>query len=189
MVRDRSFRAAILLQHRAAVWGKGECFVKKRSIIALIAGGLLAAMLPGAAVAQTEAEGTVRFTDEGGTVMTLTFSNPQTRSGPFDGISVLNGSLVGNFATGTFEVNGTAWFAGEVEGCGPGSVAFDWSGGGTLDENGAPVWETNDYTSVPGGSLPITATIDEVNVDPETVNGDGTKTIAYSTTYSCDAAE
>ena len=98
--------------------------MKKRYITSLVAGGLMAAMLPGAALAQTEAEGAVTFGEnitceygqgsaavlpaceasEDGTMLTLTFLNPQTRTGPFDGISVLDGTMVGNFAEATFEV-------------------------------------------------------------------------------------
>jgi hypothetical protein len=182
--------------------------VKKRFIISLVTAGLMAAVLPGLAAAQTEGEGTLVFGDnntcefgqgsalplpacefnEDGTIITITFSNPQDRSGPFDGVQVLSGSFVGNTADFTFEVSGTSYFAGEVEGCGPGTVYFDYAGGGTLDENLAPVWETNTYTAVPGGTLPITATIDEVGVNAATPNGDGTSTLTYTATYSCDEA-
>ena len=178
----------------------------RTALIAAVAGGLMAAMLPGAAAAQTEGEGTVTFgdnvlcefgqgsalplpaceTNEDGTILTITLSNPQDRSGPFDGIQVLNASIVANFAESTFEVSGSSYFAGEVEGCGPGTVNFDYAAGGTLDENLQPVFETNTYTAVPGGTLPITATIDEVSVNDATPNDDGTSTITYSVTYSCD---
>lgn len=180
--------------------------MKKRHISSLVAGGLMAALLPGAAMAQMEAEGEVRFGDnvtceygqesaaalpacefnEDGTVMTLTFMNPQDRSGPFEGISVLDGVMVGNFAEGTFEIGGTMFFAGEVEGCGEGTVLFDYAGGGILDETGAPVWETNMLTAVPGGTLPVTGTIDELDTNNAVPNGDGSSTLTYTASYSCD---
>jgi hypothetical protein len=186
----------------------GECFVKKRYITSLVAGGLMAALLPGAAMAQTEAEGTVTFGDnvtceygqgsaaalpaceasEDGTIMTLTFLNPQIRTGPFDGISVLDGVLVGNFAEATFEVSGSVFFAGEVEGCGEGTVLFDYAGSGIQDETGALIWETNLLTSAPGGTLPVTATIDELGTNEAVPNGDGSSTLISTVTYSCDAA-
>jgi hypothetical protein len=187
----------------------GECFVKNRYITSLVAGGLMAAMLPGAAMAQTEGEGTLIFGDnvtcdfgqgselalpacdasEDGTMVTITYSNPQERSGPFDGISVLNGQLDGNFAEATFEVSGTMFFAGEVEGCGVGTVYFDNAGAGIQDESGALIYDTNTFTSMPGGTLPVTAVIDEIGTNEATPNGDGSSTLTYTVTYSCDAAE
>lgn len=126
-------------------------------------------------------------TNEEGTMFTLVFSNPMLRSGPFEGISVLDGTFTGNTADSTFEASGSALFAGTVADCGAGTIVFDWSGNGTLDENGSPVWEASDYTAVPGGlTLPITATISELPGDGETRNGDGTKTYQYSTTYTCE---
>lgn len=182
--------------------------MKKRYITSLVAGGLMAAMLPGAAMAQTEAEGPVTFGDnvtcefgqgsaaalpaceanEDGTVLTITFMNPQIRSGPFDGISVLDGAMVANFAEASFEVSGSVFFAGEVEGCGEGTVMFDYAGSGIQDESGALVWDTNMLTSVPGGTLPVTATIDELGTNEATPNGDGSSTLTSVVTYSCDAA-
>lgn len=68
-----------------------------------------------------------------------------------------------------------------------GAIIFDWSGGGTLDENGRPVWVTNEYTSVPGGlTLPISATISEVSEDGSLRNSDGTQSSVYRTTYTCE---
>lgn len=126
-------------------------------------------------------------TSEDGTMFTLVFSNPMVRSGPFEGISVLNGTFTGNNADSTFVASGSALFAGEVKDCGAGTIVFEWSGNGTLDENGSPTWEASDYTSVPGGlSLPITATISELPGDGVTRNADGTKTYTYTTTYTCE---
>ncbi len=65
-------------------------------------------------------------------------------------ISVMNGTFTGNNADATFVASGTAFFAGEVEDCGPGTIVFDWSGNGTLDANGRPTWEADEYVSVPG---------------------------------------
>jgi len=196
------------LQESVTTWGSWErASLKKRLMISLVAGGLLAATMSGVAAAQTEGEGTVTFGDnvtcdfgqgsaatlpaceasEDGTILTLTFMNPQIRTGAFDGISVLDGTMVGNFAEATFEVSGSVFFAGEVEGCGEGTVYFDYAGSGTQDESGALIWETNMLTSAPGGTLPVTATIDEVSATEAAPNGDGTATIPVSITYSCDA--
>ncbi len=57
-------------------------------------------------------------------MLTLTFLNPQIRAGPFDGLSVLDGTMVGDFAEPTFEVSGSVFFLGEVEGCGEERVFF-----------------------------------------------------------------
>jgi hypothetical protein len=57
---------------------------------------------------------------------------------------------------------------------------------GCTSVDGLPGFETNRYTSVPGGTLAVTATIDELTV--ETPIGDGTSWISYTVTYSCDAA-
>jgi len=120
-------------------------------------------------------------------MVAITFNNPQVRSGAFDGISVLDGTLMAK-ADDTFEVSSTVLFAGEVEGCGTGMVIFEHSGQGTVGADGAPVWETNTFTTVPGGSLPVTATIDEVGVNEATANEDGTSTLTYRVSYSCTEA-
>ncbi len=181
---------------------------KKRLLTSILASGLLAVMLPGVAAAQTEAAGTVTFSDnvtceygqgseaalppcemsEDGSLLTLTFTNPQVRTGTFEGISVLDGELRGNLAEATFEADGTVFFAGEVEGCGSGTVYFDWAGSGIQDETGALVWQTNTLTTAPGGTLAVTATIDESDTNGPVPNGDGSSTLNAAIAYSCDAA-
>ena len=182
--------------------------MQKRTILSVLVGGLIAAMLPPAAAAQTEADGAVTYAEnmtcdfgqgsamelpaceasEDGSVLSLTFINPQSRSGPFEGISVLDGVLVGNFADATFEVGGTVFFAGAVEGCGEGTVYFDYAGSGTQDESGALIGVPNLLPSIPGGTLPVKATIDEIGVTEAVLNGDGTAPIMSAVSYSCDAA-
>ena len=182
--------------------------MRKRSIFTTIAGGLLAAMLPIAAAAQTDGEITLTYSEnmtceygqgsaqalppcemsEDGTVLTLTFVNPQTRSGAFEGHSVLYGWLKGNFAEATFEAGGTTFFSGEVEGCGAGTAFFDWAASGVQDESGALIWETNTLTSVPGGTLALTATTDELGTNDAVANADGSFTMISPVTYSCDLA-
>ena len=168
----------------------------------------MAAVVPIVAAAQTEGEITLTYSEnmtcdsgqgsamalpacemsEDGTVLDLTFVNPQTRSGAFDGHSVLYGWLEGNLAEGTFEAGGTTFFSGEVEGCGSGTVYFDWAASGVLDESGALIWETNTLTSVPGGTLPVTATTVELGANDAVQNDDGSFTMISPVTYSCDAA-
>ncbi len=175
--------------------------MKKRSIVSLVVGGLMAAMLPGAAVAQTEGEVTATFAfnptcefgqgsqmqsceiDESESILTITFSNPQSLSGAFDGIAVLNGSYVGNLADGTFETFGSAFFAGEVEGCGPGTVNFDYAGKGTINADNTNTFESDVYTIVPGGSLAITGGYEQTGTDID--NGDGSATNTYAAIFSC----
>lgn len=183
--------------------------MRKRSILSVLASGLMAAMLPMGAAAQTEGEINLSYSEnttcdfgqgspmalppcemsEDGTMMTLTFVNPQTRSGAFDGVSVLYGTLMGNLAEGTFEAGGTTFFAGTVEGCGEGTVYFDWAASGVLVEDGSLLWETNTLTSVPGGTLPVTATTDELGTNDAVQNADGSFSMVSPVTYSCDAAE
>jgi len=121
------------------------------------------------------------------TMVSITFMNPRVMSGPFDGISVLDGTLMAK-SDDTFGASGTMFFAGEVEGCGSGTVIFEWSGQGTVGADGAPVWETSTLSAAPGGPLPVTATIDELGVNEATANGDGTRTLTYSVSYSCTEA-
>jgi hypothetical protein len=166
----------------------------------------MAAMLPGVTAAQTTAEGGVAFAgnvtcefgqgsekplppcerDEGGTIATLTMINPQDRTGPFEGTQFLQLTVALDTTDGTFTGEGSSFFAGEVEGFGTGTVHFDYEAVGYTNADGVPEFETNRYTSVPGGTLAVTATIDELTV--ETPNGNGTAWIPYTATYSCDAA-
>ena len=182
----------------------GESFVKKRYITSLAAGALMAAMLPGAAMAQTEGDVGLTFAlnptcefgqgsdmapcefDESGPIMTITFSNPQSVSGAFEGIAVLNGTYVGNQGDGTFESSGTAFFAGEVEGCGAGTVNFDYTSSGTINEDGSNSFDHDTYTIVPGGTLAVTGGYEQTA--EETPNDDGTSNGFYTATYSCEAA-
>jgi len=181
---------------------------KKRLLTSILASGLLAAMLPGVAAAQTEAAGTVTFGDnitcefgqgsdaalapcemaEDGSALTLTFTNPQVRTGAFEGISVLDGELRANLAEATFESDGTVFFAGEVESCGSGTVYFDWAASGIQDETGGLIWDAITLTTVPGGTLAVTATIDETETNVAVPNGDGSSTHDTAVSYSCDAA-
>ncbi len=179
--------------------------MKKRYITSLVAGGLMAAMLPGAAMAQMEGGGDLLFSgnttcefgqgspqelppceaDDSG-VVTLTFTNPQDRSGSFDGFQFLEGSVVLDTTTGTFEATGYSYFAGAVEGCGSGTIYFDWEAVGALNAHGVPEFEVNQYASTPGGTLPVTATV--VETPTEVPNGDGSSTTSYTAEYSCDEA-
>jgi len=183
--------------------------MKKRSIFTLLVGGLMAAMLPAAAAAQMEGEIILTYSEnttcefgqgsaqglpacemsEDGTMITLTFVNPQTRTGTLEGHSVLYGELHGNLAEATFEASGITFFAGEVEGCGAGTVYFDWAASGVQDETGGLIWETNTLTAVPGGTLAITATTDELGTNDAVQNADGSFTMTSPITYSCDSAE
>ena len=176
--------------------------MKKRHITTLVAGGLLAAMLPGAAMAQTEAEVALTFAlnptcdfgqgssmepcgpDESGESIELTFSNPQHASGAMNGISVLIGTYVPGI-DGTFATSGTAFFAGEVEGCGAGTVYLDYAGAGTMNEDGTNTFESDVYTVVPGGSIPVSGSYEQTV--PDRQNDDGTATAIYTAALTCEA--
>ena len=181
-------------------------YLKNRLVpSALVIGGLMAALLPSAAVAQSEGEGTLAFSnnttcdlgqgsdrslppcevDENG-ILTMTFTNPQDRSGPFDGFQFLEASGQLDTADGSFEASGYSYFAGEVEGRGTGTVFFDWEAVGATNAEGLPEFEVNRYTSTPGGTLAVTATIDELTT--ETPNGDGSSSLPYTVEWSCDAS-
>jgi hypothetical protein len=182
----------------------GESFVKKRFITSLAAGTLMAAMLPGMATAQTEGQVALTYAlnfqcefgqgsatpprevDESVPSITIVVMNPQSLTGAFDGIAVLDGHWVGDQGAATFETTGTAFFAGEVEGCGVGTVIFDYTSAGTINEDGSNTSDHDTYTIVPGGTLAVTGGYTQTG--EEIPNGDGTATIPYTATYSCDGA-
>jgi len=173
--------------------------------MAVILGGLMAAMVSTVAAAQTSGESDLVFSsnftcdlgqgsgrslppcvaDENG-VVTMAFSNVQDRSGAFDGVQLLEASGQLDTNDGTFEAAGYSFFAGSVEGCGTGTMYFDWEAVGAMNAEGLPTFEINRYTSAPGGTLAVTATLEELVT--ETPNGDGTSSIPYTFEYSCDAA-
>jgi hypothetical protein len=182
--------------------------VRTRSTSAAAAGALLLALVPAAVQAQSAGDGEVVFAESftcefgqlnplelapcvvapDGSSLAITFVNPQRRSGPFDGIGVLDAALAADLVNGTFEVTGVGTFYGTLEGCGGGSMYFDYAAAGTLAEDGSLTWQTSVYASV-GGSLPATASIDELAVNEAVDNGDGTQTAAYRASYTCDEAE
>ena len=178
--------------------------MKKRLMIGLLSAGLLAAMLPGVVAAQAaEAEGTTtfatNFTCELGqgspldlpacevdeTAMHFTVLNPARKTGTFDGVQVLDATVDMNPADGSFTYSGLVLFVGTVEGCGTGTVYFEVEGEGMPNETGPSTWTSNTHTAVPGGTLPLTGTLDESGT--EVVNDDGTVTWSYTGTYACDA--
>ncbi len=111
--------------------------MKKRFIISLVAGGLMAAMLPGVAAAQTEGEVTTTYTpnvtcefgqesplslppcefDEEAGLLTFTMLNPASTTGAFEGVQVLDAGGVQNVADGSFSGSGLVFWSGTVEGC------------------------------------------------------------------------
>lgn len=175
--------------------------MKKRFITSLVAGGLLAATLPGVAAAQTDNDVALTFAlnatcefgqgsdmapcgpDEDGNPMVLTFSNPQSASGAMNGIAVLNGRFIPNGEDGTFTTSGSAFFAGEVEGCGSGTLNLDYAGNGIMNEDGSNTFESDVYTIVPGGSLPVTGSYEQTV--PDAQNDDGTTTAIYAASLTC----
>lgn len=176
--------------------------MKKRHLTTLAAAAFAAAMFPGAALGQEEGEIALTFAlnptcdfgqgstmdpcgpDDAGNPMVLTFTNPQNASGAMNGISVLTGSFVPG-ADGTFATSGTAFFAGEVPGCGAGTLYLDYAGNGTMNEDGTNTFESDVYTIVPGGTLPASGSY--AQTVPDVQNGDGTATAIYTASLSCEA--
>ena len=184
----------------------GEYFVKKRAITGLVAGGLMAAMLPGMAAAQTEGEGTTTYYgnvtcefgqesplglppcefDEEAGLLTFTMLNPGTTTGALEGMQVFDAVGVQNVADGSFSGSGLLFWSGTVEGCGAGTFYAETDFAGAPNADGVNDFSVNDFTIVPGGSLPITGTFEARGA--EVPNGDGSATQAYRATYSCDEA-
>jgi hypothetical protein len=183
--------------------GEGESFVKKRLIISLVAGGLMAAMLPGVAAAQMEGEGTTTYIgnptcefgqgsplslppcgfDEAAGLMTFTMLNPATTTGVLEGMQVFDAVGVQNVADGSFTGSGLLFWTGTVEGCGEGTFYAEGEFAGVADADGVTTFSVNTFTVVPGGSLPITGTWDGTGT--EVPNADGSATQATTFTYSC----
>jgi hypothetical protein len=178
--------------------------MKKRAIIGFVAGGLMAAMLPGMAVAQMEGEGTTTYfgnvtcefgqgsplslppceLDEEAGLLTFTMLNPATTTGALEGMQVLDGVGVQNVADGSFTGSGLLFWVGTVEGCGAGTFYAEAEFAGVGDADGVNTFSVNNFTIVPGGSLPITGTWDGTGT--EVPNGDGSRTQATTFTYSCE---
>jgi hypothetical protein len=184
----------------------GESVVKKRFITSLAAGGLMAAMVPGVAAAQTEGEGTTTYTtnvtceagqesplalppcefDEEAGLVTFAMLNPASTTGALEGVQVFDAVGVQNVADGSFSGSGLLFWSGTVEGCGAGTFYAEGEFAGAPDADGVNTFSVNDFTIVPGGSLPITGTIDGTGT--EVPNDDGSATQATTSTYSCDEA-
>ena len=180
--------------------------MKKRPIIGLVAGGLMAAMLPGVAASQMEGQGSTTYTtnvtcefgqespfslppcefDEEVGLMTFTMINPASTTGAFEGVQVLEAVGGQNVLDGSFSGSGTLFWSGTVEGCGAGTFFAETEFAGGPDADGVNDFSVNDFTIVPGGSLPITGTFEARGA--EVPNGDGSATQAYRATYSCDEA-
>ena len=178
--------------------------MKKRSMIGMLAGGLMAAMLPGAAVAQNDAEGTMTWADNGTCrasqevawslpscaqdpdtgIMTIPFVNPEAMAGTFDGAQVKDGVLEFDVNNGDLSYTARVLFMGTVEGCGAGTVYFEVSGEGN-NADGVSTFASNTYTAVEGGTLPVAGSLDMSGA--ETVHNDGTHTLSYTGSFSCDA--
>ena len=105
-----------------------------------------------------------------GTIPAITFSNPQTVSGAFDGIQVLNGTYVASPDGRTFSTSGTALFAGLIKGCGVGTVYFDYAGEGTINTDGSNGFGSDTHTVVPGGTLAVTGSYEQRQGDGGMMN-------------------
>jgi len=178
--------------------------MKKRLTISLVAAGLVAA-LPGIAMAQGDAEGTLTWAnnvtcstgqevawsqlpcdqDPETGILTLAFVNPDKMTGTFDGVQVREGLLEFDVGNADFTYAARALFMGTVEGCGPGTVYFEVSGEGGHDADDRATFSSHTFTAVPGGTLPIVGSLDMSGT--EVRNDDGTQTVGYIGSYTCDA--
>lgn len=103
-------------------------------------------------------------------------------TGTFDGVRVQDGVLEYG-ANGDFTYTTRGLFMGTVEGCGAGTVHFEARAEG-ISVDGIATYSSNIHTAVSGGTLPVFGTLDMSGV--EMLNDDGTKTVSYTGTYSCD---
>ena len=178
--------------------------MKKRHITGLLASGLLASMLPGAVSAQGDAEGTMTWAfaltcdagqgpawavppcefDEDTGILTVTILSAERMAGTFDGVQSRAGTLE-MAENGDFSYAADVIFAGTVEGCGSGTVYFEAKGEGNNDPSDIATYTSNTYTVVPGGSLPVEGSVETPGT--EAPNDDGTETMSYIGTYTCDA--
>jgi hypothetical protein len=78
------------------------------------------------------------------------------------------------------------FWAGTVEGCGPGTFFAEGEFEGVSDAEGVSTFTVNDFTIVPGGTLPITGTFDGRGT--EVLNPDGSADNAITATYACEEA-
>jgi hypothetical protein len=178
--------------------------MRKRLTMALVAGGLLAAMLPGMAAAQTEGEGTSTYAphytceagqgsplslppcefDEEAGLLSVTFLHPGITTGALEGVQLFDGVAVVDLAEGSYSGTASMFWSGTVEGCGAGTFYAEGEYAATTGPDGTDTFSVNTYTIVPGGSLPITGTIDGDGT--EVLNADRSRTLSITATYSCD---
>jgi len=116
--------------------------------------------------------------------VTITNNNPAHPTGAFEGVQVLRGTADLDPEAGTLVGSGIAFFSGVVEGCGVGTVYFEYAGTGAMDADGVLVGQTDTYAIAPGGTLPVTGSWEWTGT--ETMNDDGTLTWDYDATYTCD---
>ena len=88
-------------------------------------------------------------------------------------------------ANGDFSYGAQVIFSGTVEDCGTGTVYFQANGEGNNDAADIATYTSNTYTIVPGGTLPVVGSFDTPGT--EVPNDDGTESMSYTGTYTCDA--
>ena len=177
--------------------------MRRRHLTTLAAAALAASLLPGATVAHDDEEIDLTFAlnptcefgqgsdmapceaDEDGVPLAITFANPQHASGVLEGMAVLTGTFLPDYANGTFKAHGTAFFAGEAHDCGEGTLHLDYAGSGTINEDGTNTSESDVYTVMPGGTLPVTGSYEQTVA--EVPNDDGTATATYTASLTCEA--
>ena len=121
-------------------------------------------------------------------ILTITFLDPNTLTGPFKGHRVLIFEVLLDTTKepNTFTSSGHAVFNGWVHGCGFGTVVFNYAAEGTVDAEGNATTDVGDFTINPvGTTLPIEGKLSETGfgpTDPETMMG----SLDYVGEYTCD---
>ena len=110
-------------------------------------------------------------------VLTLSTLNPAKNTGSLKGNQLLISDFFLDTNTGRFTTTGYVIANGRVEGCGRGTVVFDYFGSGTLDANNVAIFDVLDMTVNPvGTNVPVTGVLrgpGPYPSDPETMIGVG----------------
>jgi hypothetical protein len=89
----------------------------------------------------------------------ITMLNPAVKTGSFDGVQLLDATVVFS----------------------PRGGLSTYSGEGSRENDGTNTFTSNTCTAVPGGTLPLTGTLDEIGT--EVLHDDGTATLDHTGTY------
>lgn len=112
------------------------------------------------------------------------FAHPFELTGTFEGSAVMRGVLH-DALDGTFTYSSHGVFMGDVEGCGSGTFYFTSDDVEAFWNGESNTYEHNLMTVVPGGTLPIAGALEFEGAEVD--HGDGTASLDYTGTYTCDS--